>query len=391
MNTSESENQHKITPWDLLFLMLESRKFIIINFIIVTVLSVVLSLILPVWFKATTSILPPKDQGGLNLFGISNAAVRSLSLGQRLGGIGSQNLGAYNYLAILKSRSAMESVVKQFNLIDVYSIGENSMDRAIKELEQRVSIDLQEDNYITVQVIDKSPQRAANMANYFVEVLNSISIRLGTQEARTNREFIEKRLGLIRDDLKTAEDALRNFQEKSGVIISPDQNSSSLNAIAELYAMKAKKEIEISILEKSITPDNESMRQLKLELFEIDKRLSTIPQTGLESIRLYRDVLVQQKIVEYLVPIYEQTKIDEQKDVPVILVLDKAAPPEKKFKPKRLIIVATAATLSLFMSFIIILFRQYFNHLKSIQSLKYEKVRDLVQQIRANIKLSRRN
>ncbi len=35
---------------------------------------------------------------------------------------------------------------------------------------------------------------------------------------------------------------------------------------------------------------------------------------------------------------YEQAKVEEQKDVPVILVLDKAVPPKRKAKPKRLII-----------------------------------------------------
>ncbi|MEM4260705.1 MAG: GNVR domain-containing protein, partial [Candidatus Woesearchaeota archaeon] len=247
--------------------------------------------------------------------------------------------------------------------------------------------ELQEDNYITVEVIDKSPQRAADIANYFVDVLNSISIQLGTQEARTNRKFIEKRLEESRYNLKIAEDSLKKFQEKSGFVISPDQSLSNLNAVAELYALKTKKEIELSILGKKFTTENETMRQLKLELSEIDKKISTIPGTGLESIRLLRDVLIQQKIVEYLVPLYEQAKIDEQKDVPVILVLDKAVPPEKKFKPKRMIIVMTASILSLFISFIIIIFKQFFSHLKNIQPSKYEKVRGMLQQIKANIKL----
>ena len=71
----------------------------------------------------------------------------------------------------------------------------------------------------------------------------------------------------------------------------------------------------------------------------MNKKVAKIPEAGLEAVRLYRDVAIQQKIVEFLVPMYEQARIDEQKDVPVILVLDKAVPPEKKARPKRFIIV----------------------------------------------------
>ena len=113
--------------------------------------------------------------------------------------------------------------------------------------------------------------------------------------------------------------------------------------------METKKEIEIAVLERTVTPDNDALQQARLELQELDRKLARYPQAGLAAVRLYRAVITQQKIIEVLAPLYEQAIINEQKDIPVLLVLDKAVPPEKKIKPQRLLIVGLSAFLSFFL------------------------------------------
>ena len=73
--------------------------------------------------------------------------------------------------------------------------------------------------------------RAAAMANAYVEVLNRLSAELGTREARSNRVFLEERVQETRRLLRDAEDTLRAYQQKSGMMISPDQ-AASVSAIA---------------------------------------------------------------------------------------------------------------------------------------------------------------
>ncbi len=326
-------------------------KFIAINTLVIAVCAIIISLVLPKWYKATASILSPKDQGLLNFFGGANSVIRGLSSLPKIGGFG-QNPGAFNYFAILKSRSAMESVVKEFNLMQVYGIDNGSMEDAIKVLNGNVAFEFQDDDYITIDIYDKDPNRAAAIANYFVDILNTMSINLATREAKNNREFIERRLDSTRENLRKAEDALAKFQERKGIMMTPEQTS-TISAIADLFALKAKKEIEIAILERTVTQSNEVLNQLKLELSELDKKLATFPQAGVESFRLYRDMATEQKILEVLIPLYEQAKINEQKDVPVLLVLDKAIPPERKAKPQRLLIVLSSTTLFFFFSILL--------------------------------------
>ncbi len=327
------------------------RRFIVINVLAAAVVSVAVSLLLPKWYKSTASIIPPKDQDMLNPLNAAGSVLKGLSLGKRVGG---GALGTYNYLAILKSRSVLDSVVRRFNLIEVYDVGDTSMEEAIKELKENAAFELQDDDFITIEVYDRDPQRAADMANAFVDVLNTVSLQLGTREAGNNREFIERRLDSSRADLRRAEDALRVYQEKSKMIVIPEQNSSaSVGGVAELYGMKAKKEIELAILQKSLSPGDPSIGQLQLELAELDKKLESFPEIGIESIRLYRDALIQQKIVEFLLPLYEQAKVDEHKDVPVLLVLDRAVRAEKKTKPQRSLIVLASVSLALLVSLLL--------------------------------------
>ncbi|MCX6136640.1 MAG: hypothetical protein NTV54_03985 [Ignavibacteriales bacterium] len=323
-------------------IFLRWKNFILINTLAMAVITTGICLLLPNWYKSTASILPPKQQ---DLFGSAVGAgslLKGIAGGKALGSLGKSS-STYNYLAILKSRTTMVSVIEKFQLMAVYDISNNNMDMALKALEGNVLAETQDDDNITVEVLDKDPQRAADMANYFVEILNTTSIRLGTQEARSNREFLERRLNQCRDDLRRSEESLKTFQEKKEIFISEDVKNSSVAAYAELYATKAKKEIEIAVLEKFVASDNQVLRQLKSELTELSKKVSTFPQAGLEGVRFYREVMTQEKILEFLLPIYEQARIDEKKDVPVLLVLDKAEPATRKSKPQRSLIIILAS------------------------------------------------
>src|SRR5260221_3349788 len=123
---------------DYLAILLRWRRFIIINFLIVSVLAVGISFLLPKWYKATASILPPKDQGLLNLLGTSNPVLKGLSSLSKLG-VAGQNSGADNYFSILQNPSMMEDVVGKFNLIPVYDTGGSSMEETGEELRRNTS------------------------------------------------------------------------------------------------------------------------------------------------------------------------------------------------------------------------------------------------------------
>jgi len=291
---------------DYFFVLWKWRRFLFINLLAASVVIAGITLLIPNRYKSIARLLPPKQRGGSLPSSISQLAQNFLPLGT-LGRLGASQ-ESYNYLAILQSYTAMERLINKFNLSEVYDITpRTSLQKTMKALEDYLDFKIEDEGTITITVWDTDPQRAADMANYLVDVLNDISIRLGTKEATDNRVFVEKRYLKVLDDLKNTEDSLKRFQAKYGI-----------------YSLQ------------------EALGGKTLSSFvPLDK----VPELTMDYIRLYRDLEIQNKLLEFALPLYEQAKVDEQKEIPVVLVLDKAVPGERKDTPKRMLLVAASAVL----------------------------------------------
>jgi len=380
---------------DLLVILTKWRKFIVINSLIVTVVTAAVSLLLPKWYASTVSVLPPQKKSGLagDLAGFSTVFQ---DFSKALGRVASAPQEIYNYLAILNSRTVMEKVIREFNLRQVYELDAGApIENVISALGEQIDFAVHEEGNITITVYDREPQRAADMANYFVKLLNEISLELGMREAKSHREFVERRYRQAQNDLRAAEDALKNFQEKRGVYAMPEQIKAAIAAAAELKSQILIKEIGLGVLERVFEKDAAEIQRARLELSEMNKKLvemkyggekrleektlslfvpfRDVPDVGMEYVRLYRDFEIKNKLLAFLVPIYEQAKIEEQKNIPVVLVLDKAVPAEKRAKPRRSIIVLFAAGSSLFLGIIVALWCEAFLRLKANPE-RYRKV-----------------
>lgn len=332
--------------WKTVGVLISWRRFIIFNLLVATALVVTVSLLLPRWYRATASILPSNEPDVFSSLGAARSLLMGLAPAGALKGAGGSS-GAYNYVAILESRGTMERVVRKFGLISAYDISDSSMEKAVQMLSGNVSFEIQGEENILIGVLDQDPNRAAAMANTFVDLLNDASRQLGTTEGRNNREFIGKRLERTREALRAAEDSLQKYQERTGMIFIPGRRAASVAPIAELYGLKAMKEVESAILKRSNSGESPAIKRLELELRELNKKIGTFPGIGATSLRFYREVAIRQKILEFLLPVYEQAKINEQKDVPVILVLDRAVTPERAVKPNRVLIIFLASSVIL--------------------------------------------
>jgi len=353
--------------FDYLYVLVKRRKLILRTVFATAILSAAMTLLMPSWYAATASLMPPKRPGGL--MSLLEGGVGSVlkNLPGLSGSLSSQQ--GYSYMAILQSRTAMERVVQKFDLVKVYDISKNSTEKAVKRLRDNAEFDVATEGNILITVYDKDPQRAADMANYFIDLLNNLSVELGTTEARGNREFIERRYLQNVQDLKGAEDSMKVFQQKYGIYALPEQTESAIKAAAELKSESMAREVELGIAQRSFGEDNPKTEALRVQLAELNKKLQElkygtadwykaqslslfvpfkdVPELGTEYVRRYRELQIQNRLMEFILPLYEQAKIDEHKDTPVVLVLDRAIPPERKAKPKRTLIVLVLTTLAL--------------------------------------------
>jgi len=375
--------------WDYFYVLYKWRRFIVINVLVITLIAVIVVLLLPVQYKATATVMAPRKSdifGGLGALGQS---VREFA--PFLRSLGGNQPPLFTYLAILNSRTAMERVVNKFNLIKVYGIKDSSMEKAVRKLRGNTDFEIDENGVLVINVYDEDRQRAADMANYFVDVLNEINIKLNIEEARNNRIVIERRYLQNLADLKSAEDTLKKFQEKYGIYYLPEQTKAAVEAAAELEARIIAEEIKLGILQRQLGEDASEVKTAKIQIEEMRKRLNqmkegnnklrnemslfvpfkNMPELGLQYLRLYRDYEIQNKLLEFIVPLYEQAKIEEQKNVPVVQVLDRAVPPERKARPFRTLIVLSVFASS-FILFVMIAFlsESFLNRKKILNSLE---------------------
>lgn len=353
----KTPNRDDISILDYFSVLARWRYFIAAFVLGVGLLTAVVTLLIPNRYKSTARLLPPNRSTGLP-GNLSQVARDFLPLA---GLAGSQiSRESQNYLAILQSYTATKSLVEKFDLIEIYDVPKQSLERAIKQARDHVDFVIEPEGAIAVSAWDVEPQRAADMANFLVETLNQISIDLATREARNNREFLGKRVEVTRAALKEKEDELKAYQEETGTMYIGDEGTSGLSAVAELYALKARAEIELEVLSSMVSGDSPAIRQKQAELSALNSKVATIPETGLQSVRLLREVMIHQKILEFIIPLYEQARIDEQKEVPVILVLDTAVPAELKDSPRRTIIVLASCISALILSVLLVFFFEAF-------------------------------
>ena len=199
---------------DYIYILYKWKKFIIINLIIVTILAVTYSLLIPLEYKATATVMiPPDTQTGFGgLSSLLGGKTSLASMGSRMFGLTSSSEDVL--LGIINSRSSLVKIINEFNLIDYYEITDNNMDKVIKAFRNDVSADPNEFGMLEFSVVNKDPEVSAAIANYMVRLVDSLNIKYNIERAKNNRQFIEKRYFQNVSDLKIAEDSLYKFQRK---------------------------------------------------------------------------------------------------------------------------------------------------------------------------------
>lgn len=361
------EKEQKVVVSDIIFIFYKWRKFLILNLIVIGIITGIAVFLIPNQYKATTTIMIPPDSqiglGGLsNLLGGKSSIA---SMGSKL--FGTANTTEDLLLGILNSRTALTEVIKHFDLMKYYEIDDNNFDKAISSLRADISSDPNEYGMIEFNIVNKDPDLSARIANYLVQLVDSINIELNIERARNNRLFIEKRYLKNIADLKIAEDSLYRFQKKFGIVAVPEQLEVSVKAAAEVEAMLSKKEME-SQFSKELYGENSphyqavnaEIKMLRGKVQELKNSSSlestsnilypfrAMPDIAIQYLRAFREVELQQTILEFVMPMYEQAKVEEQKSVPTVMIIDKATPPRLKNSPKRISLVIGVLALSLF-------------------------------------------
>lgn len=367
-----------VSVLDMIALLIRRRGFIARFMLISAVLATVVAFLLPVRYEAKIVLLPPQQ----------NSSLASAVLGQ-MGGLGSLgslgslaslgSLGMKNtsdmYVSFLTSRTVEDAMIQRFGLMAEYR--EKKISDTRKVFENRTSVVAgNKDGLIRISVEDRDPERAAELANGYVDEFRKLSATLAISEAARRRVFFEGQMQQAKDDLAAAEEAMRRTQQSTGVLQIDSQARALIESTALLRAQVVAKEVQIQSMRAYAAEDNPMMVMAKQQLVALQSQLERlagsrhdegsdivlskgrVTEAGMEYIRRYRDLKYHETMFELLAKELEIAKLDEAREGEIVQVVDAAVPPDKRSSPHRTLIILGSTILSFFVAVVWIKVRE---------------------------------
>ena len=361
-----------LTFMDVINILNKCKISIIKNVFYISFITAIFSFILPKTFTAVAVLMPPgnkQDISILNAFSDSELPFGGL--------ISKTEEEAMKLIAILKSRTVMETIIKKYNLIEFYKA--ENIEEALESLADHVSLEIEEEGTLSIKAhvstgwlhYDKDELKvrelSAEIANEFVNQLDIVNKRLQTEQAVHQRKFLGERYGENLMDLIKAEEKLKQFKENHNIISIESQTRTAIESAATLKNKILINEVQKGVVSRKLKLNHpeiigieDEIRELTVKLHEIEYGrdtsenvrgnlflvLSEIPQIDADLMRLTREVDIQSTLFIYLTQQYEDAKIQEAKNTPTIQLLDPAVTPIKKSSPKRLLMVFIMALIT---------------------------------------------
>ena len=335
-------------------------------------LSTLIAFLIPNRYESVVHLMPPDNPSGT---GLAQAVVALAGGAAGLGGIASELLGQKNtsdlLAGVLSSRTVADTLIQKFDLKKVYR--ERRIEDTRKDLAERTGISVdRKSQIITIIVTDKSPRRAAAMAQAYVEELNRTVAEVSTSSARRERIFLEGRLQAVKQDLEAAEKEFSQFSSKNTAIDIKAQGKAMVDPAATLQGQNIAAGSGPEGLRQLDADSNARVRSLQARVAELENQLAKVggkdestslekatqgdalypwvrklPLLGVAYADLYRRIKIQETLFDMLTQEYELARVQEAKGIATVKVLDPPNLPEKKSFPPRPLFLLLGTMLAL--------------------------------------------
>ena len=350
----------EISLLDLLQTIVDNLRLLVLGPLAVGVTALGISFLIAPTYTAKTQFLPPQQQ--------QSAAASMLaslgSLGGLAGAVGGIKNPADQFIGYMKSVTLQDSLIDRFKLLDRYEAKTKTDARLA--LTGSVRVASGKDGLMSVEVDDKDPQFAADLANAHVDELAKLLSKLATTEAQQRRLFFEKQLTQAKEKLIQSEIALKATGVSGSVLKS--NPASAVAAVAGLQAAVTAQEVKLGAMRGYLAETAPDFKLAMSELSNLRAQLAkqekdspaTVGKATTEGdyITKYREYKYHETLFELFSKQFELAKVDEAREGAVIQVLDAAEAPERKAKPKKAMIAIIATLASGFALLLFVFIRQ---------------------------------
>lgn len=343
--------------------LLSEWKLALITFVLVTAAGLFYVHTLKPQYVAMATFLP---KGG-------NTETASLTTVFQANGPG--NL----YIGLLRSRSVEDDVIRRTDLMKY--IGTTSWDLTRIILANKTGISQGGDGIIGLTVRDESAQKAAEIANAYLDGLQDLSDKMAQSQFEKTRKFFDRQLDEEQVALDKAEDEFAAHQIRTGEVAPDTQAAVGISNIAGLQNQIVGLQVQLSTMLQSESESNPDVQRIKAQIaaVEAQKRkqevgggangvgapisAAKIPTAALDLQRAQRQVQGHAARVSSLNGQYGAARLDAEFSHAAFEVIDPALPPEFRVWPPREPYQYAAIGAGLFAAFLAVVLRLIFRRI----------------------------
>jgi capsule polysaccharide export protein KpsE/RkpR len=373
---AELDDDEGLSLLDLAIPLAEHWRLLVVGPLLAGLVALGITYLIKPTFTARTVFLPPQQQQSA-----AASALSSLGALSSLVGVAANVKSPDDqYVALMQSTTVSDRIIDRFDLMKVYD--DKYRFRAREDVAKNVHISIgKKDGLITVDVDDRSPRRAADMANRYVVELREMTSHLALTEAQQRRMFFESQLKQTRDRLTQAQQALQASGFNPGALKA--EPKAAAERYAQLQAQVTSAEVRLQTLRRSMTDTAPEVQQQQSQLDALRSQLGKVEEAtpgdgGPDYISKYRNFKYQEALFDLFSRQYEVAKLDESRDGALIQVVDSATPPEHKSRPKRAKVAISTTVGSLLLLTLFILVRCTWR-----RSIEAPRFADKAQRLRA--------
>jgi capsule polysaccharide export protein KpsE/RkpR len=359
---------------DFFRLLLVRKKTILVLTLVPTFIAVIVVLMTKPTYRSEAMVNPPASLGGSpfsEAFKDAGGSAGGL-LSSVLGG-GMSSKGLNDCINILESIQFGRLIIQKFDLEKEYKFkGPDGPKKYYfadvhKVLQKHIGYMVTEEDAIQLYAKHSSPETARDMVSFMIHLLDSLYIDMQRTETKHRLEYVDRRLEQAEKDMRSMEDSLIRFQGKHN-LLEPEAQVRMILVNAAQTEMKIETLKEAMELEAALRGTSSSRyRDLKIEKDLLQNTLArqmrndsdpnslilpakTLPALSTEYFRLERAYAIRLGVYKYLVQQVEGLKLNADRDVQVISVIDPPWVNDKRVAPKRRIIVEAVFFISLLLS-----------------------------------------
>ncbi|HCJ2785037.1 TPA: polysaccharide biosynthesis tyrosine autokinase [Klebsiella pneumoniae] len=249
-----------------------------------------------------------------------------------------------------------------------YNIYYESRLKAISDLQNTLSVADQgkDTGMLTISLTGEDPSIIERIVESISD--NYLAQNIARQAAQDAKslEFLNKQLPQVRSDLDIAEDKLNQYRRKNDSVDLSLEAKSVLDQIVNVDNQLnelAFRESEISQLYTKEHPTYKALMEkrktLQEEKAKLNKKVSTMPETQQEILRLSRDVESGRAVYMQLLNRQQELSIAKSSAIGNVRIIDNAVTQPKPVKPKKVLIVLLGFVFGGVISICIVLLRVF--------------------------------